>query len=51
MSCLTFQSVTVYNKFKEVRQSYLSQNKWENSDLSKGLFIHDDHSIGRCGCS
>ena len=24
----------------------MSQNKWENSDLSNGLYIYDDHRIG-----
>ena len=29
-----------------IGKSYLSQNKWEKSDSSKGLYIYDDHRIG-----
>ena len=28
-----------------ISKSCLSKNKWEKSDLSKGLYIYDDHSI------
>ena len=29
-----------------IGKSCLSQNKWEKSDPSKGLYIYDDHRIG-----
>ena len=41
MSCLTGQSVSVYNKSLEVYAKVMLQNKWEKSDLSKGMYIYD----------
>ena len=39
--CVSLQKVS-----ESIGKSYLSQNKWEKSDLSYGLYIHDDHRIG-----
>ena len=50
MSCLTFQSVSLCNKFQEVYdKNYLSQKKCEKSDLSKVLYSYDNHKIGEWG--
>ena len=42
--CVSLQQVS-----GSIGKIYLSQNKWEKSDLSKGLYIYDNHKIGGWG--
>ena len=48
MSCLNFQCQFAISigSIGSIGKSYLSQNKWEKSYPSKGLYIYDNHSIG-----